>query len=252
VVANIQFGINFILMFKKTLTFFGLFIFAGFILFLPSLAFAETTSTVVVAELDSDSDGFNDTWEIKNGYSPFNPEPIKIEKSDIDKDGLSDYFEIKFRTDPFNADTDQDGHSDFKEIDNGFNPLSNTTTKLSQKIEIKLSSQKLVYYVDGQKWREFTVSTGKASMPTPTGDFKVTNKNKKAWSKSYGLWMPFWLGLDRGRIGIHELPVWPSGYREGENHLGKPVSHGCIRLGVGSAQYLFDRTSVGAQVSIIK
>ena len=59
--------------------------------------------------------------------------------------------------------------------------------------------------------------------------------------KAYGLWMPFWLGLDRGRIGIHELPVWPSGYREGEDHLGKAVSHGCIRLGVGSASiYLIE------------
>jgi lipoprotein-anchoring transpeptidase ErfK/SrfK len=150
------------------------------------------------------------------------------------------------------ADTDGDGHSDFEELDNAYNPISSTTTKMSQKIEITLKNQKLIYYVGGQKWREFIVSTGKPSMPTPLGDFKITNKSKKAWSKTYGLWMPFWLGLNRGGIGIHELPVWPNGYREGENHLGKAVSHGCIRLGVGSAQYLFDRVSVGTQVSIIK
>jgi len=89
-------------------------------------------------------------------------------------------------------------------------------------------------------------------MPTPKGNFVVVNKIKKAWSKTYSLWMPFWLGLDRGSIGIHELPVWPNGYREGEDHLGKPVSHGCIRLGVGAAQYIFDRVDAGLSVSIIE
>ncbi len=201
---------------------------------------------------DYDSDGYSDDVEIGQGYSPFNPDPVKIDKSDVDKDGLSDYWELKFKTDPLLADTDNDGYSDFQEIDNAFNPLSTSTIKLEQKIEISLTKQKLYYYVGGQKWKEFIVSTGKASTPTPTGDFTVVNKSKKAWSKAYGLWMPFWLGLDRGRIGIHELPVWPNGYREGENHLGKAVSHGCIRLGVGSAEYLFNKVDTGIKVSIIK
>ncbi len=199
---------------------------------------------------DSDGDGYSDEQELKSGYSPVNPAKVKIDKSDMDKDGLSDYWELKFQTDPLNADSDGDGYKDGVEIDFGFNPLSSSTVKLAQKIEINLKTQRLVYFVGGQPWKEFSVSTGKASMPTPKGNFRVFNKAKKAWSSAYKLWMPYWLGLDRGQFGIHELPLWPNGYREGENHLGTPVSHGCIRLGIGSAQYLYDRVSKGTEVII--
>ena len=87
-------------------------------------------------------------------------------------------------------------------------------------------------------------------MPTPTGKFKIINKQEKAWSKKYGLWMPYWLGLNANGIGIHELPIWPNGYREGENHLGRAVSHGCIRLGLGAASYIYNRVSIGTLVLI--
>jgi len=200
--------------------------------------------------IDSDNDGYTDSQEIKNGYSPFNKEKIKITKSDVDNDSLSDNLELKYGTDPLNPDSDGDGYKDGAEIDRAYNPLSTSTKKLAEKIEINLKKQKLVYFVGGQAWKEFTVSSGKSSTPTPKGIFKIANKSKKAWSKAHGLWMPYWLGLDRGGIGIHELPVWPNGYREGTNHLGTPVSHGCVRLGIGPAQYLYDRVAVGTEVTI--
>jgi lipoprotein-anchoring transpeptidase ErfK/SrfK len=200
--------------------------------------------------LDSDNDGYNDTQEINSGYSPFNPEKIELTKSDVDADGLSDYFELKFKTDPLNPDSDADGHQDGEEVDWAYDPLATSTKKLAQRIEINTVSQKLIYYVADQPWKEFKISSGKPSMPTPKGKFKIINKVAKAWSGTYKLWMPYWLGLNRGEFGIHELPLWPSGYREGESHLGKPVSHGCIRLGIGPAQYLYDRVIVGTQVTI--
>lgn len=200
--------------------------------------------------VDSDNDGYSDSQEIKTGYSPFNKEKVKITVSDVDNDGLSDYFELKFKTDPLNPDSDGDGYKDGAEIDRAYDPLSSSTKKLPERIEVNLKNQKLTYYVSGQPWKEFTISSGKPSMPTPKGVFKIVNKTKKAWSKTYKLWMPYWLGLDRGSIGIHELPVWPSGYREGASHLGKPVSHGCVRLGIGPAQYLYERASIGMEVII--
>lgn len=204
----------------------------------------------VSPELDTDGDGYSDAVEIATGWSPYNPEPVRFGESDVDGDGVNDYFEYLFKTNPFVKDTDGDGFSDFDEIDSAHDPLSTSTKLFERRIEIYLKSQKLAFFINGIKWREFTVSTGRPGMSTPKGEFRVTNKISKAWSRSYGLWMPFWLGLDRGRIGIHELPVWPGGYREGENHLGKPVSHGCIRLGVGPAQYLYERIDVGTKVYI--
>ena len=169
---------------------------------------------------------------------------------DSDNDGVSDDLEIKFGTDKDNPDSDNDGYKDSLEIDWGYNPTSTSTAKLAQKVEVDLKNQKLYYLVSGNRWKEFKISSGKKSMPTPKGDFKITSKSKKAWSKTYGLWMPNWLGLNTKGIGIHELPIWPNGYREGENHLGTPVSHGCVRLGVKEAPYLFDRLGVGTNVKI--
>ncbi|MEI6835519.1 MAG: L,D-transpeptidase family protein [Candidatus Falkowbacteria bacterium] len=168
---------------------------------------------------------------------------------DSDNDGLGDNLELQFHTDPHNPDTDGDGFKDGEEVDWGYNPLAKSTSKLAQKIEINLKSQRLAYFVGGVKLKEFVVSTGKKSTPTPKGDFKIKDKIKKAWSRSHGLWMPYWLGIGGG-VGIHELPIWPNGYREGENHLGTPVSHGCIRLGLKDAAYVFDRVAPGVSVKI--
>lgn len=169
---------------------------------------------------------------------------------DSDKDGLRDFLEIKFKTDSLNPDSDGDGYKDGIEVDFAFDPLSSSTKKLSQRIEIDLKTQKMFYYVSGYAWKLFSVSSGRPGMATPKGRFKIVNKISKAWSKTYKLWMPYWMGINSPGIGIHELPVWPSGYREGENHLGKTVSHGCIRLGIGPAKYLFERVAVGTEVTV--
>ena len=168
---------------------------------------------------------------------------------DSDNDGLSDNLELLFKTDPHNPDSDGDGFKDGAEVDWGYNPLSSSTVKLSQRIEVNLKKQVLTYFVNNIKWQEFKVSTGKSSMPTPKGNFAIRNKSIKAWSREYKLWMPYWMGIVGG-VGIHELPIWPNGYQEGAKHLGTPVSHGCIRLGVKEAPYLFDRIAVGVKVKI--
>lgn len=110
-------------------------------------------------------------------------------------------------------------------------------------------NQRLYYYLGEKQIGSFPVSSGKASTPTPKGEYKIINKHLKAWS-SYGLWMPYWMGLKDGSIGLHELPIWPNGYREGESHLGIPVSHGCVRLGIGAAEFLYNWSEIGSKVII--
>jgi hypothetical protein len=199
---------------------------------------------------DSDGDGFKDGDEIKNGYSPLDPKQVKLEKSDVDNDGLSDRMELNFHTLLNNPDTDGDGFKDGDEIKNGFDPLSKAKKLLSKKIEIDLKKQELSYFLSDVRMETFKVSSGKKSAPTPKGNFKIDSKAVKAWSKNYGLWMPWFMSLKNGKFGIHELPIWPNGYREGANHLGIPVSHGCIRLGIGPAKKLYDWTPLGTDVFI--
>lgn len=118
-------------------------------------------------------------------------------------------------------------------------------------IDIDLSQQQLCMIETNNVLGCYIVSSGKASMPTPTGTRFIQSKHPKAWSAKYGLYMPFWQALGGG-YGIHELPEWPSGYKEGEDHLGIPVSHGCVRLGVGPAETVYNWTEIGTPVYIHK
>jgi len=118
-------------------------------------------------------------------------------------------------------------------------------------LEVNLSEQRLYAY-DGESLAgAYTVSTGKWSMPTPIGTRYIESKADRAYSSKYNLYMPYWNSIGGG-YGIHELPEWSGGYKEGESHLGTPVSHGCIRLGVGPAEFVYNWAPVGTPVYIHK
>jgi len=198
--------------------------------------------------IDTDGDGYSDWLELNNGYSPHNPANIKLEKNDFDNDGLSDRMELNFHTNLTMDDTDNDGFLDGEEINNGYNPLLGNGVKLEKRIEINTGAQELSYFLDRVRMGIFPVSSG-VNNSTPQGHFKIDGKSPKAWSH-WGLWMPYWMSLSHGYFGIHELPIWPNGVREGEDHLGRPVSHGCIRLGVGPAEFLYNWSEIGTGVFI--
>ena len=115
-------------------------------------------------------------------------------------------------------------------------------------IDISISNQVMTLFENGIKINSFLVSTGKYGMPTPLGTFSVKNKRRNIWSV-YGLWMPYSLNF-YGPYFIHELPYWPNGYREGTNHLGMRVSHGCVRLGIGPAEYVYNWSEIGTPVFV--
>jgi len=131
-------------------------------------------------------------------------------------------------------------------------PENEDKTKI-KKIIIDLSEQKMYLFENNKQIKETLVSTGKAGMWTPIGEYQVHDKNLRAWSKMAGLWMPYWMLIEPNKgIGIHELPEWPGGYKEGANHLGQPVSHGCIRLGVGAAEEVYNWVEIGTEVEIVE
>jgi vancomycin resistance protein YoaR len=118
-------------------------------------------------------------------------------------------------------------------------------------IDVDLTHQQMHLFEGTNLIAQYPVSTGKWSTPTPIGTRYIINKDPRAWSSPYGLWMPWWNGIGNG-YGIHELPEWPSGKKEGEDHLGDPVSDGCIRLGIGAAQTVYNWTEIGIPVYIHK
>jgi lipoprotein-anchoring transpeptidase ErfK/SrfK len=119
-------------------------------------------------------------------------------------------------------------------------------------IEVNLTEQNL-YLMNGTNIEgTYRVSTGKWSMPTPVGEYTINNKDPRAYSQEYNLYMPWWMAFIGSKYGIHELPEWPDGRKEGEGHLGTPVSHGCIRLGVGAAETVYNWADVGTPVYVHK
>lgn len=118
-------------------------------------------------------------------------------------------------------------------------------------IDINLKSQVMTIFENGEVLDAYMVSSGKRGMETPQGTFHISNKTPRAWSAKYGLYMPYWQALvPSGDFGIHELPEWPGGFKEGQAHLGTPVSHGCVRLGVGPAKRVYEFTEIGTPVVV--
>lgn len=119
-------------------------------------------------------------------------------------------------------------------------------------IVIDLSDQQLSYFENGFRIATTDTSTGKPGYETPVGTYAISSKTDRAYSKTYGLYMPYWMSFIGSAYGIHELPEWPGGYKEGADHLGKPVSHGCVRVGVGAAEMLYNWADVGTTVVVQK
>ena len=204
------------------------------------------------ANADTDGDGFTDGDEVRHGFSPHVGGKAKMTETDFDEDGLSDALEIQFKTDLGSPDTDGDGYPDGNEVNSGYDPNNtiDSTKKLDRLIEINLKEQRMKKILGGVILAEYPISSGKAATPTPKGTFAIRNKTPRAWSKQFSLYMPWWMAFTYQGHGIHELPEWPNGYKEGQNHLGPPVSHGCVRLGIGPAKEMYDWAPIGTPVVV--
>lgn len=217
---------------------------------------------------DSDGDGYNDSIEIKNNFNPLGPNKLPIDLNFSSKLASNILLQVEGSGELWYVNPKDGfryyvgGYKDILKIieylgegisNKNINQIVDASLindKMIKNIKVDVSSeQKLYYYFDNIQIGSFPVSSGKYSTPTPKGSFRIINKHPKAWSY-FGLWMPYWMGMGNGSFGFHELPIWPSGYREGENHLGVPVSHGCIRLGIGPAQFLYNWAEIGTPVII--
>jgi lipoprotein-anchoring transpeptidase ErfK/SrfK len=126
-------------------------------------------------------------------------------------------------------------------------------------IVIRRQSNRLFLY-DGTRYlRFFAVATGQTQYPTPLGRFRIVVKWRNPW------WYPpdspwaqgqkpippgpenplgtRWMGLSAPGVGIHGTPSDAS--------IGYSVSHGCIRMHIPEAEWLFNHVDVGTTVFIV-
>jgi len=97
---------------------------------------------------------------------------------------------------------------------------------------IDISQQRLHLYVNGAKRATWPVSTARRGYRTPLGSYRPYLLHRNHYSSIYrGAPMPYSVFF-RGGYAIH-------GTNE-VSRLGRPVSHGCIRLHPSSASVLFN------------
>jgi len=126
-------------------------------------------------------------------------------------------------------------------------------------IVIRRESKGLFLYKGRKLVRRLGVATGQARYPTPLGRFAVVDKQYNPW------WYPpssdwakglkpvppgpgnplgtRWMGLTGGLVGMHGTPDAAS--------IGYSASHGCIRMRIPDAEWLFSRVEVGTPVVIV-
>ena len=98
-------------------------------------------------------------------------------------------------------------------------------------IRIDKSTQRMTVIEDGQPLYVWPVSTGVAQYDTPSGDFKPFRMEKDHFSKEWDdAPMPYSIFFTTEGHAIH-----------GTNHssIGRPASHGCVRLSVAHAAILW-------------
>jgi lipoprotein-anchoring transpeptidase ErfK/SrfK len=134
-----------------------------------------------------------------------------------------------------------------------------TERNLGAVVIIMRDSKKLRYFVDSKLKRTFGVATGQSAYPTPLGSFEIVTLQRNPW------WYPppspwavdedpvppgpgnplgtRWMGLSEPYVGIHGTPDSAS--------IGYSASHGCIRMRIPDAEWLFQRVKVGTPVFIV-
>jgi lipoprotein-anchoring transpeptidase ErfK/SrfK len=108
-------------------------------------------------------------------------------------------------------------------------------------------------------WRTFGVATGQSIYPTPLGSWHVVDMQRNPWWRppdspwAQGL-KPIppgpgnplgtrWMGLDAAGVGMHGTPDDAS--------IGYSASHGCIRMHIPDAEWLFNHVHIGTPVFVV-
>ncbi len=136
--------------------------------------------------------------------------------------------------------------------------LTKALASVSSRVVVDLSDAKVYLYWGGQLLSRYPVAVGQRGWETPTGTFKVLQKQRHpVWQQPItgelipagpnnplgDRWIGFWSN-GRHRIGFHGTNK--------ESLVGQPVSHGCLRMRNSEIQALYEQVSVGTQVIVRK
>jgi len=139
----------------------------------------------------------------------------------------------------------------------------------SPAITINLTEQKAMFYKDGRLVGVSMISSGREGYDSPSGDFKITQKNKDHVSNLYGDYVDSAGTVVVANVGAKTDPMPPGTSFRGASmpyfmrfangvgmHAGFlpgfPASHGCIRMPERMAEIFFANVSQGTPVRVIR
>lgn len=141
-------------------------------------------------------------------------------------------------------------YKSISELESSINSLK-ATSKTNYYIKVDLSNQRVNIFTKSEdKWvldRSFICSTGKASTPTVKGDFTIKDKGPmfRAGSNTIcNYYTQFY-----GNYLFHTV-LLDNNENIQDGRLGTPLSHGCIRLAIDDAKYIYTSIPYGTSVSI--
>ena len=137
----------------------------------------------------------------------------------------------------------------------------------SPSVVIDLSDQKAYFYKGGKLAGVSALSTGDATHRTPTGNFKISEKDKWHKSNLYGDYVDGAGNVVKKDIDVTKDPMPPGTRFEGskmthfmrfnggigmhEGFLpGVPASHGCVRMPGHMAEIYFANVTPGTPVTV--
>jgi len=99
--------------------------------------------------------------------------------------------------------------------------------------------------------REMVCSGGAEETPTPPGEFTTSQKIEYAWVDRFEMGAFYWIRF-YGSYLFHSVPFDKNKniIEEEFEKLGIPASHGCIRLALEDAKWLYDKLPLGVKVYI--
>jgi hypothetical protein len=126
---------------------------------------------------------------------------------------------------------------------------------LERSLEIDLSDQMMFAKMGETTVWSFMISSGAYDTPTPRGNYQVLNKQElRIGGASPHYRMPYWQGWRVDGYGLHALPYLANDngafWSEALDHIGIPVSHGCIRQLPDDAQRLYEFTDIGTPLYV--
>lgn len=166
--------------------------------------------------------------------------------------GLSSSLQVSLASEP--TVTNNNSYDSVVKSTDAYNSVTEPT-----RLEISLRRREVTVYKGKSRIKSYPIAVGRPGWETPTGNFRVRQMfQNPTWIHPFknesipggdpenplgNYWIGFWTD-GKNSIGFHGTPNPES--------VGKPASHGCIRMYNKDVEELFHQVNLGTSVTVVR